>query len=79
MVRTPRQRPVNLPTKLLAIRKRLKLSQNQFGKKLGLDARRLSEYESGRREPNLMVLLHYARAAKVRLEIIIDDTLELPF
>ena len=79
MGRTPRERPKNLAGKLLAIRQRLKLSQNQFGKNFGMNPRRLSEYELGRREPNLRVLLRYARAGKVRLEIIIDDDLELPF
>ena len=39
---------------------------------------RVSEYESGRREPSLAVLLAYGRAAGVHLEFIIDDNLDLP-
>jgi hypothetical protein len=39
---------------------------------------RVSEYESGRRDPNLMVLLRYARLANVSVESLIDDELELP-
>ena len=39
---------------------------------------RISEYESGRREPSLWVLLAYGRVAGVHLEEIIDDHLELP-
>jgi len=39
---------------------------------------RLSEFESRRREPNLMLLLAYARLANVTVESLIDDELELP-
>ena len=39
---------------------------------------RISEYESGRREPPLWVLLAYARAAGVHLEDIVNDNVELP-
>ena len=39
---------------------------------------RISEYESGRREPSLSMLLAYARIAGVHLEQIVDDNLELP-
>jgi DNA-binding XRE family transcriptional regulator len=39
---------------------------------------RLSEFESGRREPNLMLILQYARLAKVPVENLIDDNLDLP-
>jgi hypothetical protein len=40
---------------------------------------RVSEYESGRREPNLMLLLQYARLAKMPVENLIDDNLDLHF
>jgi len=39
--------------------------------------KRISEYESGRREPSLLVLLAYARVAGIHLEEIVDDKLEL--
>jgi transcriptional regulator with XRE-family HTH domain len=39
---------------------------------------RLSEFESGKREPNLLLLLRYARAANVSVESLIDDKLDLP-
>ena len=39
---------------------------------------RVSEYESGRREPNLMLVLRYARLANVSVESLIDDNLDLP-
>ena len=40
--------------------------------------KRISEYESGRREPSLLVLLAYGRVAGIHLEEIVDDKLELP-
>ena len=39
---------------------------------------RISEYESGIREPSLWVLLAYGRVARVHLETIIDDEAALP-
>jgi transcriptional regulator with XRE-family HTH domain len=38
----------------------------------------VSEFESGRRDPSLMILLQYARAANVPVEYLIDDNLDLP-
>ncbi len=37
----------------------------------------ISKYERGIREPALSVLLKYARAAKVNVDILIDDDIEL--
>lgn len=45
--------------------------------KQDLSAGRISEYEHGIREPNLIVLLHYARAAHVSTDELIDDDIEL--
>ena len=39
---------------------------------------RISEYESGVREPSLSMLLGYASVARVHLEYIIDDDALLP-
>jgi transcriptional regulator with XRE-family HTH domain len=39
---------------------------------------RISEYEQDKREPSLITLLAYARAASVHLEDIVDDDFELP-
>lgn len=39
---------------------------------------RVSECENGKRESNLMVLLSYARVARVNVELLIDDKKELP-
>jgi transcriptional regulator with XRE-family HTH domain len=38
----------------------------------------VSQFENGRREPSLLVLLRYARAANVSVEALIDDELDLP-
>jgi transcriptional regulator with XRE-family HTH domain len=67
-----RPRPIFLPSKLRQIREHLDASQSQM-------ATRICEYESGAREPNLIVLLHYAQAAKVWVEDLIDDEAELVF
>ncbi len=37
----------------------------------------VSEFEAGRREPSLLVLLRYARAAGIKVEALIDDALDL--
>ena len=63
----------NLPAKLLAIRRHLNLSQPKLGKLLDIPYSRLSEFERGRRQPSIPVLLAYARAANIRLENLVDD------
>jgi transcriptional regulator with XRE-family HTH domain len=78
MGRKPRPKPQRLSAKLLALRKGLKLSQPKCGQLLGIAYERISEYERGRREPNVMLLLQYTRLANVPVENLIDDTLDLP-
>ncbi|HEU4509597.1 MAG TPA: hypothetical protein VFR78_15235 [Pyrinomonadaceae bacterium] len=39
---------------------------------------RVSECERGIKEPNLMIILAYARLARVEVEVLIDDERELP-
>lgn len=77
-----RPRPANLSRKLRQIRIGLKLSQAQMVRRLGFGdsfhVGRISEYESNIREPSLLVLLAYARVARVHLEDVVDDALELP-
>jgi transcriptional regulator with XRE-family HTH domain len=77
-----RPKQQNLAKKLLKIRRALGLSQIQLVKHMGIDGslayHRISEYESGRREPSLWVLLAYGRVAGVHLEDIVHDNLELP-
>ena len=77
-----RRRPERLAEKLLKIRNTLGLSQTELHKSLGVEEdipyTRISDYELGKNEPSLIVLLEYARVAGVHLETIVDDRLELP-
>lgn len=78
----PQYRLKHLGPKLLQIRKALGLSQAQMLRHLGADpsiqTARISEYESGAREPSLRILLAYGQVAQVHLESLIDDEATLP-
>ena len=71
-----------LGEKLRQIRDALGLSQSEMLRRLGFDGElwytQISAYETGRREPPLVILLEYARAANVSTDILIDDELDLP-
>ena len=75
-------RPKNLARKLLQIRNALGLSQSEMLRCLGaqdsFSAARISEYETGAREPSLWMLLNYGRVARVHVESLIDDNATLP-
>jgi transcriptional regulator with XRE-family HTH domain len=75
----PRQK--NLGRKLRQIRETLGVSQPHMPARLGLlgmHPGRISEYETGEREPALFTLLSYAAVAGVHLEDIVNDKVELP-
>lgn len=76
-----RGRPRCLPAKLLAVRQKLEASQTEMARLIGLgmSSARISEYEVGKREPNLMVILGYAKAAGISTDKLIDDSVELTF
>ena len=78
----PRPKPNRLAEKLREVRIQLGLSQTEMLKKLELEDTlhygRISEYEAGKREPTLMTMLQYARAAGVHIEDLVDDELDLP-
>ena len=82
MARGPREKPERLAEKLLQIRNALGLSQTEMLKRLGAEERmayhRISEFESGKGEPSLIILLQYARAAGVCVDVLIDDEIDLP-
>ncbi|MGB8509854.1 MAG: helix-turn-helix transcriptional regulator [Pyrinomonadaceae bacterium] len=80
MGRLPRQKPTHLGTKLLTIRQKLGFSQTQMCKalELGINYSAISNYELGTREPSMPMLLRYARLARIPLEILIDDEMNLP-
>ena len=71
-----------LAEKLLQIRNALGLSQSEMLRRLGFDDvlvyNRISDYELGKREPPLPVLLQYARVAGISTDVLIDDELDLP-
>jgi transcriptional regulator with XRE-family HTH domain len=77
-----RPRPKRLAEKLLQIRQRLKLSQPEMVKQMGvaelIHYNNISKYEHDKNEPPLMILLAYAKVAHVHLEEIVDDDIDLP-
>lgn len=78
-----RPRPARLASKLRQIRTSLGLTQEQLGdllttRKSAVYPGHVSEFETGKREPSLLTLLAYARAARVPMEILVDDKLDLP-
>jgi transcriptional regulator with XRE-family HTH domain len=75
-----RPKPERLAEKLLQIRVRLGLSQNGLIRRLGVELtqNRISDYELGRGEPPLPIILRYARAAGISTDVLIDDELDLP-
>ena len=82
MGRAARLRVEKLPKKLKQIRESLGLSQNELIRELDFEdviyQGNVSEYESGRREPPLPILLRYAQIAGVCLDEIVDDEKNLP-
>lgn len=82
MGRASRPKPKRLAEKLLQIRTALGLSQNQLIRRLGfvdeITQDYISAYERAVREPPLPVLLEYARAANAFVDVLIDDSLDLP-
>jgi transcriptional regulator with XRE-family HTH domain len=79
---TARQRAERLPEKLLQVRLALGISQTEMLKRLDVEDmivyNRISDYELGKREPPLPILLQYARIAGLPTEVLIDDELDLP-
>ncbi len=82
MGKARRPRPARLAEKLVTVRDSLGLSQNEMLNRLGLSnefgRNYISAFELGTREPPLPVLLEYARAAGVWLDVLVDDKLDLP-
>jgi transcriptional regulator with XRE-family HTH domain len=78
-----RTKPERLAEKLLAIRITLNLNQTDLAEELSnakihLRKSDISRYESGLREPALIILLRYSRLANVKMEALVDDELTLP-
>lgn len=77
-----RHKPKRLADKLRRIRESLGLSQNEMIRRMDAEElmaqNTISEYELGKREPPLIVLLKYAEAAGVCLDVLANDKLDLP-
>lgn len=85
MGRAAKERPARLAEKISKIRKVLlnNITQEEMIRFLGyttdeLSQSELSAIERGTKLPSLLLLLRIARKTKISLEILIDDTLELP-
>lgn len=82
MGKASRPKPKRLAEKLKQIRLNFDLSQSQMIKLLNFNEAELTQnsltnIELGKREPNLLLLLRYARVGKVSFESIVDDEMEL--
>jgi transcriptional regulator with XRE-family HTH domain len=78
-----RAMPKKLGRKMRQIREELGMSQRQIVDALNykdtpLRSSQISQYENGQREPTMMLVLAYARLAKVSVESLIDDKMKLP-
>jgi transcriptional regulator with XRE-family HTH domain len=78
-----RPAPKRLGEKLFQIRTALELSQTGIVQRLDyadspLYPAQISNFEQGKREPPIQLLLAYARLANIPLEILADDKLDLP-
>jgi transcriptional regulator with XRE-family HTH domain len=82
--RHPRPQPDRLSEKLRQIRTRLDYTLEEMAqalagvKKSPPDKSHIHRFESGIREPSLLVLLEYSRVAGVPLEFLVDDDLNIP-
>jgi transcriptional regulator with XRE-family HTH domain len=77
-----REAPARLAEKLVQIREALDLSQDGMIRRMGVTEKitreDVSKYERGVRQPSLLVVLEYARAADIAMEVLVDDSLNLP-
>jgi transcriptional regulator with XRE-family HTH domain len=77
-----RQQPKRLPAKLRRVREALGYTQEEMVWHLGLKGKvprsYLSRFETGEREPPLEVLLKYSELAKVWINALVDDAVDLP-
>ena len=86
MAKGSRKRPVPklLAEKLKLIRTRLGVGQAEMAGLLGKaqsppDGAMVSRFERGLREPNLFVILEYAKLAKINPVLLIDDQYSVRF
>jgi transcriptional regulator with XRE-family HTH domain len=83
MGRARRPKPTRLAAKLLHIRAQLGLTQEQMLERLNykkspLYSSQISDFEQGKREPPVLVILQYARVVGIPMETLVDDELDMP-
>lgn len=82
MGRAPSYKPARLGEKIVKIRREMGLSQNGLLRRLGLTEQLfqgdISAYELGNRVPDLRTLLLLANIAGVYVDVLIDDSIDLP-
>lgn len=82
MGRRERRKPKRLAEKLKLIRTEFGLSQTAMVRRLGFEGdltkSEISDFEHGRYEPNLLVLLAYSELANVYIEALVIDNRNLP-
>ena len=82
-----RRRPQLMHLKLAMIRGSLKITQADMARILvaaikshsGIKVKscRVTDYESGNREPDLLLMVAYVRLGKVQMESVVDDRVSL--
>jgi len=77
-----RPQPLKLASKLRWIRMTMGLTQEEMAKlvkhkRSPVYPGHISEFENGRREPSLLVLLGYARAINLPVDSLVDDAINL--
>ena len=73
-----RPQPKYLAKKLKAIREELGLGQLEMSRRLSklgptVDGAKVSKFERGEREPNLLVIVAYCKAAEIPADCLIDN------
>lgn len=67
-----------MPEKLILIREYLNVSQPVMAELLELSKTYcVSEYENGKRQPDLMITLAYSRLGKVGMASVVDDEISV--
>ena len=85
MGRGMRTQPKRLKEKLKAIRSRMGITQQEMANSLKsyapgefVDSGYISQFENGKREPTLPILLAYSNLTGFSVNALIDDRLDLP-
>ena len=80
-----RTQPEKLKIKLKTIRAKMEVSQQKMAELLKHHAKNevivpghISDFENGKREPSLPVLLAYSKLTGLSINVLVDDELDLP-